>query len=269
MPAIRPALLKKQATDLAARSGQPEAFVRELHALLGRYSDYTHHSGQAGIPFPLLSAYNTPPPVMQQVWVELSRQTRQQPKSLLPLCDALWKEPFYDLQLLAARLLGQVSIEPPEPVLERLQAWVRTGLDKRLLDGLLVHGLMQFQLHAPARILELISGWLASSDLTLQQAGLRALVTLSDHPGVENLPSVLKLITPYLRVAPSRLRPDILAVLTILAHTSPSETAYLLRQNLTAPDHPDTAWLIRQVLDEFPQETRAGLRAAMKIAVSE
>ncbi len=38
----------------------------------------------------------------------------------------------------------------------------------------------------------------------------------------------------------------------------------LLRQNLTAPDNPDTPWLIRQVLDEFPVETQAGLRAAMK-----
>jgi hypothetical protein len=38
----------------------------------------------------------------------------------------------------------------------------------------------------------------------------------------------------------------------------------MLRLNLTTPDNPDTPWLIRQVLDEFPAETQAGLRAAMK-----
>lgn len=264
MPAIQPARLKKEALDLAARYDQPAAFVRDIHALLEHYSDHTYRSGRAGEPFPLVGAYNAPAPVMRQVWIELTHQTRLHPDCLLPLCDALWAASNYDLKLLAARLLGQVAIEPPEPVLERLHAWVRTGLDKRLLDGLLVHGLEQFQLHAPAQVLELVSGWLTSSDLTLQQTGLHALLTLSNYPGIENLPSILKLITPYVRIAPSRLRPDILAVLTVLAHTSPSETAYLLRQNLSAPDNPDTAWLIRQVLDEFPDDTRAGLRAAMK-----
>jgi hypothetical protein len=78
------------------------------------------------------------------------------------------------------------------------------------------------------------------------------------------LPTIFRLITPFLRIAPSRLRPDILAVVRALARISPSETAYLLRQNLTAPDNPDTGWIIRQVLDEFPEDTRAGLKQAMK-----
>ncbi len=268
MPAIQPAKLKREAVALAELYDQPTAFVRGLRALLDRYTDYTHRSGQAGEPFPLLPAYKTPPPVTKQVWVDLTRQVRLHPECVLPLCDALWAEPNFDLQLLAARLLGQVPIEPPGPVLDRLHAWVQAGLDRRLLDNLLVYGLEQFQLHAPHRVLDIVAGWLTSNDLALQQAGLHALLTLSDYPGLENLPAVLKLITPYIRVAPSRLRPDILEVLKILARTSPSETAYLLRQNLTVPDNPDTAWIIRQVMDEFPQETQMGLKAAIKSKVS-
>jgi len=264
MTAIQPAKLKQQAASLAELIDQPDSFVRDLRALLERYTDHTHRSGQAGVPYPLLEAYQAPAPVMRQVWVELIRQTKLQPQCVLPLCDALWAEPNYDLQLLAARLLGQVPSEPPGPILERLQAWVRTGVDKRLLDILLVHGLEQFQLHAPAHILEIVSGWLTSPDIILKQAGLHALVTLSNYPGLENLPAVLKLVTPYVRVAPFYLRPDILAVLTVLARTSPAETAYLLRQNLTVPDNPDTAWIVRQVLHAFPEDTQAGLRAAMK-----
>ncbi len=268
MPAIQPAKLKREAVALAELYDQPVAFVRSLRAVLDRYTDYTHRSGQAGEPFPLVPAYKTPPPVMKQVWVELIRQVRLHPECVLPLCDALWAVPNFDLQQLAARLLGQASIEPPAAVLDRLHAWVRAGLDRRLLDSLLVYGLEQFQLHAPAQVLEIVAGWLTSTDLTLQQAGLHALLTLSDYPGLENLPAVLKLVTPYVRIAPSRLRPDILAVLKILARTSPSETAYLLRQNLTVPDNPDTAWLIRQVINEFPQETQKGLKAAIKSKVS-
>jgi hypothetical protein len=264
MPAIQPAKLKKEAVELAAKIESPAAFVRNLHALLDHYTDHTHRSGQAGEPYPLLDVYKTPPAVLNQVWVELTRQAKLHPDGILPLCDALFAEPNFDLQLLATRLLGQATIDPPGPVLERLQTWVHAGLEMRVLDSLLVYGTQQFQMHAPRQIMEIISGWLTSTDLPLQQAGLHALLTLSDYPGIENLPAVLKLITPYLRIAPSRLRPDILAVLTVLARTSPSETAYLLRQNLSVPDNPDTAWLIRQVMSEFPEETRAGLRAAMK-----
>ena len=264
MPAIQPARLIKQTADLATKFDQPAGFVRDLHALLDRYTDHTHRPGQAGEPFPLMGAYNTPPPVMNQVWIELTRQTRMHPESILPLCDALWAEPNHDLQLLAAKLLGQVSIDQPEPVLTRLKAWVPGGLDKRLLDGLLEHGLGQLRHHAPVKVLELVSGWLLSSDMTLRQAGLHALLPLINTAGIENLPVIFRLITPTIRIAPSQLRPDILTVLTALAHISPAETAYLLRQNLTAPDNPDTAWLIRQVMAEFPDETRAGLKAAMK-----
>lgn len=264
MPAILPSRLKKHALDLATQSDNPAVFVHDLHSLLDRYTDHTHRSGQAGEPFPLIGSYNTPPPVMRQVWVELLHQTRLHPERILPLCDALWAEQNFDMQLLAVRLLGQVSIEPSTSVIERLQTWVRTGMDKRLLDGLLVDGLERLRMHAPTQVLSLVSDWLSSSDLTLQQTGLHALVILSNYPGIENLPSVLKLITPFLRHAPYRLRPDIVALLTVLARTSPSETAYLLRLNLGVPDNPDTPWLIRQVLQEFPEDTRDGLRTAMK-----
>lgn len=267
MPAIQPARLKKQAVDLAASYDRPTAFVRQLHALLDRYSDHTHRSGQSGEPFPLAGIYNAPPPVMRQVWIELIRQIQLHPECLLPLCDALWAEPNYDMQLLAARLLGEVPTDPPDAVLNRLEDWVHTGLDKRLLAGLLENCLRHFTLQSFTRFLELVSGWLVSSeDVTMQQAGLNALLPMINHGGIERLPIIYRLLTPYVRIAPYRLRPDILAVLTALAHISPSETAYFLRQNLSAPDNPDTTWLIRQVLDEFPEETRTGLRMAMKEA---
>jgi len=264
MPAIQPARLKKQTTELADKIHQPAIFVRDLRALLDLYSDHTQRPGQAGVPSPLMGSYNTPPPFMRQVWRELTRMIKLYPSDILPLCDALWAEPNYDLQLLAARLLGQVSLDSPGPVVERIQLWVRSGLDKRLLDGILEHGLQKFQQNDPKQLLELASSWLVSSDLPVQQAGLSALLPIIRASGTDTLPAIIRMITPYLRVAPSRLRPDIITVLTELAHSSPSETAYLLRQNLSAPDNPDIPWLIRQVLDEFPLETQAGLRAAMK-----
>jgi hypothetical protein len=264
MPAIQPARLKKQVSNLAGEFNQPALFVRDLHALLDLYTDHTHRPGQSGEPPPLIASYKTPPPVMRQVWHELMPRIKQQPADVLPLCDALWAESNYDMQLLAARLLGQVPVAPPDPVIDRLHSWVRQGLDKHTLDGLLTYGLARLQQDAPDSLVELVSSWMNSSDLPTQQAGLCALLPMISDSGNETMPSIFRLLTPFLRVAPSYLRPDILSILTALAHNSPSETAYLLRQNLSTPDNPDTAWLIRQVLDEFPQETQTGLRAALK-----
>jgi DNA alkylation repair enzyme len=264
MPAIQPARLKRQAAELADKFDQPAAFVRALHNLLSQYADHTHRPGQAGEPPALLDSYNCPPPVMRQVWQVLLPLISLRPEAAFGLCDALWAEPNLDLRLLAAQLLGQLPVQPPEPVLERLQSWVRSTAEERLLDGLLHQGLMRLQQDAPERLLELVTIWLASSELPTQQTGLRALLLLITETSTENLPTIFRLLTPFLRIAPSRLRPNILTALTALAQRSPYESAYILRQNLTAPDNPDTAWLIRQVLDEFPEETKAGLRAAMK-----
>ncbi|OGN94063.1 MAG: hypothetical protein A2Y88_12725 [Chloroflexi bacterium RBG_13_48_10] len=264
MPAIQPARLKQQVSDLAEKYNQPLLFVRELHALLHLYTDHTHRSGQSGEPSLLMKAYKAPPPVMRQVWYALTPIIKQHPTVVLPLCDALWAESNYDMQLLASRLLGQLPVNPPDPVVERLQSWIGKGIEKRLLDGVLMYGLARLQQDAPDQLQELISAWLSSSNLHFQRAGLRALLPMINRSGSENLPVIFRLLTPYLRVAPSRLRPDIHIVLTTLAQYSPAETAFLLRQNLSAPNNPDTPWIIRQVLDEFPEETRIGLRNAMK-----
>jgi len=264
MPAIQPARLKKQAAELANSFNQPAVFIRGLRTLLDLYTDHTHRPGQAGEPSPLMASYNAPPPVMRQVWFELNRVLKPHPEAIYPLCDALWEQPNLDLKLLASQLLSLCPEEKAEPIIERMQTWISPGLDKRLLDALLEHGLMKIEQQAPERAMELVTEWLASAELTLQQAGLRALPTMIQRMGTQSLPGIFKHMSAFIRVAPSRLRPDILKVLACLVRASPSETAYFLRQNLWAPENTDTAWLVRQVLSEFPEEMRAGLRQAMK-----
>jgi hypothetical protein len=161
MPAIQPARLKKQVSDLAGKFRQPELFVRDLHTLLDLYTDHTHRSGQAGEPSPLIATYKAPPAVMRQVWHELLPLVKQQPTDVLPLCDALWAEPNYDLKLLAARLLGQVPVKPPKPVIDRLNSWVSQELDNQILDGVFEYGLARMQKEAFGILLELVSSWMS------------------------------------------------------------------------------------------------------------
>jgi DNA alkylation repair enzyme len=264
MPAIHPARLKQQASDLASRFGEPATFVRHLHLLLDRYTDHTHRKGQPGEISALLSAYKAPPQVMRQLWIELQPFIRDHPDQVLALCDALWSEPNVDMRMLSAHLLGSLPVEQSEMVVKRLKLWVGEGLEQRMLDGLLDLGLAGMKRAAPTMLLDLISAWMASPEISDRQAGLRALLVLVDKPIGEYLPSIFRILTPFIRIAPPRLRPDILAVIATIAQSSPSEMAYVLHQNLTTPDNPDTAWVIRQVLLEFPKDVRQGLRQALK-----
>ena len=73
-------------------------------------------------------------------------------------------------------------------------------------------------------------------------------------------------MTPYTRKAPLQVRADILDALAALALRSPKETAYLLRQSLNSPENPDTALLIRKLLDVFPPDLQESLRQALREA---
>lgn len=245
MPAIHPARLKLHVAQLAEDCRQPEAFVRNLHSLLDHYADRTYRPGQAGEPHPLLPAYNVPPPVLRQLAQALAPLAEEDPPAALALCDALWAEAYLELRLLAAMLLGRIPASHTGAWLDRLERWVRSGAEDQLLDALLSQGLARLRKDDPNRVVKLAEGWLAAPEVAMQTAGLRTLLALLAGQEQEVVPAVFRLITPFVRVAPQPLRPDLLAVLRRLAHLSPRETAHFMQQNLSAPDNPDTAWLLR------------------------
>jgi hypothetical protein len=260
MPAILPARLRQQAALLVKHFYNPAAFARSLHHLLDSYADRVQRPGQAGDPPPLLAAYKVRPPVLRQILLELAPLARDDPESGLALCDALWEQPYLEFRLLAASLLGLIPCSPAEPVLARLQAWIRPGIEARLVDALFTQGLACLRQKDPVALVGLAEVWLKDKDLFYQQTGLRLLLPLIDDPQFENLPVFYRLIFPLTRSAPARLRPDLLDVLAALAHRSPNETAYFLQQTAVMPNSPDTAWLIRQSLHEFPEKMQEGLR---------
>jgi hypothetical protein len=161
-------------------------------------------------------------------------------------------------------LLGQIPPDECEQVLQRIQTWIAVDLDDHLITALLDQGLSRLRREQPQMPLTLARDWLASSDSFHQQLGLRALLPMIKDPGFENLPAFFRLLTPFIRQAPSALRADILEALTALARRSPQETAYFLRQTLNQPNCPDTPWLVRQSLGEFPPDIQKDLRDAVR-----
>ena len=267
MPAINPARLRLQAAELAGLYDQPAAFVRGLHGLLDQYADRTRRPGQSGAPSPLMNAYNTPPPVIRRILIELEPLIQKNQPAGQALCDALWVEAYLEFRSLAASLLGKLDPKSPELILERVRAWTGPQTETRLIELLLDTGLARLREEQPELYLHQLEIWLGSEDVFTRQIGLRALhVSLQAH-SVQNLPVMYRLLGALVREAPAQLRPDLLAVLRDLAARSPQETTYFLRQNLMIKsDNPGTAWLIRNSLRAFPPEQQASLRAALRAA---
>lgn len=180
------------------------------------------------------------------------------------MCDALWGESYQEFRHLAAYLLGLTPPEPAEPVLQRVQTWMEDGVDDQLLDALLNQGMAQVRHEAAGSYLQWISANVSAQSPVTQQRGVRGMLPLIADPGFENFPVLFRLMTQYVRQTPDLLKPDVIAVLRLLAQRIPHETAYFFRQNLAAPDNPDTAWLIRQVLRDFPIENQLSLRSLMR-----
>jgi hypothetical protein len=264
VPAILLARLRQQTALLAGQFGHPSAFLRSLEDLLELYADRTQRPGQAGAPPPLIKTYRVPAPVLRQLKADLAPLADEQPRQALKLADLLWEQPFLEPRLLAVALLGSVPPIDPDLILETALSWCRSGAEERILSAILTDGLKRLRQEKPDWLVEHLEGWLTEGDLPTQQLGLRALLSLLEDPGFNNLPVCYRLLTPYVRSTPPALRPDLRDLLEHLARRSPPETAFFLRQNLDVPENQFAAWLTRQCLHAFPEENRASLRAALR-----
>lgn len=266
MPAIQPARLKAQSLHLAEQFSQPHDFARGFTDLLNNYADHTYRHGKEGEPSPILAAFNTPPQVVRQVWLAISPLISLYPHPALELTDVLWPQRYLEHCILAADILGQLPIDYGTDVLKRVQTWVKNEKEDRLIEALLVRSLRGLRVNAYQALSALAEQWLADPDTQFNRLGLRLLHSMASDPTFNNLPVIFRLLSPYLRITPPSLRPDVIALLQILIHRTPSETAYLIRQPLTAPDNLNSAWLLRQVIIEFPPEIQPGLRSIIKRA---
>ncbi len=264
MPAIQTARLRQQSALVAEHFNDPAAYVRSLHYLLDLYSDRALRPGQSGKPGPLSEAYQVYPPVLRMILQELIPLARNEPENGFALCDALWKETHLEFRLLASMLIGQMPVDKVEKVTERIHYWITVDLEVQLVDAILTNSFVSLSKQRPDVVESLIQNWLNNSSSFYQQLGLRALLPLINDPDFENLPVFFSMIHPFIGNAPGVLRPDLLDVLVALAHHSPQETAFFLRQCLKSEVSIDTPWLIRQILLEFPPEIQEGLRQTVR-----
>jgi hypothetical protein len=264
VPAIQPARLRHQAALLAQSFNQPEALIRSLHHLLESYADRARHPGQGGENPPLINAYYVRPPVLRQLVVELKLYAQQDPGAALVLARALWEQPYLEFRQLAASLLGLIPAEDPQPVVNLLEHWLKTRPEDRLIETLLVQGMLALRRDRQDIYLEVVSRWLKRQEVFANQLGLRALIPLVQDAEFENIPCIYRMIQPFSRSLASGLRPFVVNIMRALARRSPQEASFFLRHILETSDSTDTPWLVRQTLPALPIEIQENLRIVLR-----
>jgi hypothetical protein len=261
MPAIQPARLKIQATELTQHAGNPAEFCRAYHEFLENFADRTYRPGQVGEPPPLIRAYQVPAPVLPAVEKELNQYTKDNREQSLELADALWAEPFLEFRLLAASVVGQVSPKPFRSVIERIESWVEARTEERLLKALVYLGLERFLQEYPDSYLQQIENWFSSEVNHISRLGLKAIPPLLESGTFEDYPQLFNQLSKLMRGERNPLKADILGIIEVLAYQSPDETAYFLGQTkISAGENTTISWYIRNSMGFFPPDSQRYLR---------
>ena len=260
MPAVRWETLRQEAQALAAHAHAPAAFAEAWGEVLERYADRTFRPGQA-VGAPRLPSYHLPPAVLLGLWQGLRAHLESRPALALPLAEALWARPDLESRLMAARLLGLAGVQPTDAVLQRFWRWLAEAPDPAIADALLTYGTVRLVNEAPQAYLEAVGEMLRQEDGAA--LALRALTPLLEALHFENLPRVLRFVGPLLTPPDPALRPELAAVLRVMARRWPEEVTPFLRSLWSA--HPDAtlAWLLRRLLSVLPAEAAESLKAML------
>jgi hypothetical protein len=264
MPAVQLATLNQQINDLTPHFADPASFRREVEGLLLRYSDLSYKPGRAVYQSDLSpSSYHTAPVVMRRLQQHLAGLATLNPELALPAADALWQSDQTEMRQLAAILLGNVPIPYANEVFERLKTWPAPGTELAQLETLFEKGSLQIRRENPQQWLEQIRAWLDETDVNMYRLGVIAMLPLANDPAYENLPAIFNALSPTLARAPAELQRELRDLLTVLAHRSPAETGYFLRQVMGINASRTMLRLVRRILPEFPEEVQARLRSAL------
>jgi hypothetical protein len=264
MPAIQPARLKIQVTNLVEKSNSPQHFVKDLLTIYEFYADRTKRPGKSGPGFSLRQVYNIPRQVSKRIDVILKPALSKDPETGFALADAVWEIKWLECQVLALDILGWLPPKPLAAVTVRIKNWGPECGEDRQLAAALTRSCRRIRVEHPQVFYQILETWLKSSEIPARRIGLRLIPALVADPQFLNLPSIFNLISTVLQGEQRTSNEDLLAVTEALIQKSPQETAYFLRQTLTRTNRPEIEILIRNSLSAFPPRIRGALREFLR-----
>jgi hypothetical protein len=263
MPGLQLDKLRLESANLVGKFSKPDLFRYELLELLDFYSNRTFRASQVTLPGKLLSSYHVPDRVIWQIKKDLEAQIASHTQAAGLDCAALlWKGESIEEMTLAVYILGRVSTDPPETVIDTLLAWYKPDLDPILRNMLVSDGLTNIRRDYFDLWVELIRGWIDSDDPRQTAQAYQALTGLLAEEGDQHLPSVIRLVRENLFNLPADLHPEALQLLQAMIRTSAVESRFLLRQFIqSAPvENALQKRLLRKMVDLFPEPGYSDLR---------
>ena len=264
MPAVNPERLRFQIDHMITFFNAPQAFHRQLQKIFEFYANRTLRIGEAISSQPLIPVYHLPDLVTRQVELDLKPYILQDPRAAIAIADELWTDAFFEIRHLAGFILGNLSMDDPEPIRTRIENWLTPDLDKVLTSDLLSNGTLSLQSAFPTVWEQFIESYLTHKDprmIGLGLQGLRASLQLNSD---KLLPSIFRLISPLILDVDQDLSKELEHLIKALISVSPTETAFYLKQALSISESKGTTRLVKQCLlyfsDDLQQELKTSLR---------
>lgn len=263
MPAINPDRLKMQTAELIELYSRPGKFIHRLHNLLNYYADRARRFGQSGESPPSLPTYHVPQPVLRFLIEEMKPLLSASPSRGLLLVDALWKEDWLEIKILAGSFLGLIPTINPGPILKRIKAYVLSCDEKQIQQTLADQGLGTIREDSPSLIIALIADLIETRSPRERKISLMIMHPLIRENKFSHLPSLFQQLDKLLEEEQG-LRGDLVPVLKTIIQTSEKEAVYFLEDQLSRAAQPQITRIIRQCLPAFTPKNRERFQALIR-----
>lgn len=265
MPSIDLARFRFQINELLGEFDDPLRFTRTFHGILDLHSRRSLKPGLSSLPLSLLPGFNCHPQVMKLIITGITPAVREFPLQAIAIADHLWEDNYIESRELSTTILGLLPGEYAANVEDHILKWAHPVVDRASLDMLLRHSLRTVLLTRPEIPEGLVDSFLHFPDPAYHPIGLKMMENLIRNPEYVRIPSLFKLIPPFIIEETDQLTQiNTIQVIAALAERTPVETVFFLKQLLTLTPGTGIERTIRRYLPSFPEEYQKKLQAALK-----
>lgn len=264
MPSVDLTRLNAQIEALFKAKIKPDAFIRNLNALLQLYSHQAYSAGLGVIASAPSSAYRVPEAVMAALEKGLIAWAGEYPKNTLFVADALWIMPQVENKHLALLLLSIQPEESLKKVLWRVNRWLLEDNESNVQRELVVLACAGFLRGDAGTFLAQVERWLRHKNKNFQKAGLVGLAALSQHLHMRDNPQLLDILQNRLEQAGLEQQALLYEILQNLIPRHPAEITSIFLDVLVQDRSFVMRKLARRCLPLFPARFAEPIRQALK-----
>jgi hypothetical protein len=265
MPSIDLVRFRFQIVELLDEFPNPVKFTKTFHGILDLYSRRSLKPGLSSLPVSLLPTFNCHPQVMKLIITGITPGIHEYPQQAIAIADHLWEDNYLESRELSTTILGLLSDEYAPNVEDHILNWAHPDMDKASLDMLLKYSIKTIRSTHPERLEDLVYSFLHFQDPAYHTIGLKMMENLIRIPGFTRIPSLFKLISPFILEEKDQLTQiNTGLVIAALAERTPVETVFFLKQLLALTPGQGIEKTVRRFLPSFPEEYQKTLQTSLQ-----